>query len=378
MASILPLITGAIWLYVVLRYVWTLPVGAGWRVLLAAVLFLVAQYHQIIRRYFGTIASPELPQEALIALNWAFGVVLLLSMILLVRDVAVPFVYLVSRDAGRAMLAGRGPWVMLGPLAMALSAYGVWQAVRVPDVKRIEIAVPGLPAAFDGYQVAQLTDLHASRLLPRPWMDAVVDKTNALKPELIVITGDIQDGTTQARARDVQPLSRLQAPDGVLAIPGNHEYYSDYVQWMQALRALGLTMLENQHVLIQRNGRQIAIAGVTDRQAIAFGQPQPDLQAAMAGIPAGTAVILLDHRPGTAPDAAASGVALQLSGHTHGGQILGGHFLTQRFNNGFVSGLYQVDGMPMYVSNGTGLWNGLALRVGRPSEITLITLRAGR
>jgi predicted MPP superfamily phosphohydrolase len=161
-----------------------------------------------------------------------------------------------------------------------------------------------------------------------------------------------------------------------LAIPGNHEYYSDYVAWMAAYRALGLTMLENGHVLIKRQDALLAVAGLTDRQAGAFGLPRPDLSAALEGIPAGTPVILLEHRPGDAPANARAGVALQLSGHTHGGQIRGLDLLTKRANNGFVSGLYQVGDMKLYVSNGTGLWNGLAIRLGRPSEITQIVLRA--
>jgi hypothetical protein len=118
------------------------------------------------------------------------------------------------------------------------------------------------------------------------------------------------------------------------------------------------------------------VAGLTDRQARSFGLPPPNLQAALDGIPVGMPVILLDHRPGAAPRNAKAGVMLQLSGHTHGGQIRGPDLLVKRANNGFLSGLYQVGPMTLYVSNGTGLWNGLAIRLGRPSEITQIVLHA--
>ena len=207
-------------------------------------------------------------------------------------------------------------------------------------------------------------------------MAAVVAKTNALDPDLIVITGDLADGTPAARAADVQPLHDLKARDGVLAIPGNHEYYADYLGWMRAYRALGLDMLENAHVVIRRGDAALAVAGTTDRQAGPFGQMRPDLTAALEGLDPGVPVILLAHRPGGAAQHAQAGVALQLSGHTHGGQILGPNLLTKWANEGFVSGLYHVGHMLLYVSNGTGLWNGLALRVGVPSEITQIVLRA--
>lgn len=375
MGTTLPLITGAIWLYIVWRFVWSLPGGIAGRVGLALILLLAAQYHQITRRFFGSLSSPELPAWILMGLTWAFGVVLLLALLLLLRDVIGLLAWLPARGAARAIWQGRTLNLAIGGLAVVLSAIGVWQAVKVPGLRTIAVTIPGLPAAFDGYRIVQLTDIHASRLLPQSWQAEVVARTNLLNPDLIVITGDLADGTPQARAEDVKPLADLHARDGVLAIPGNHEYYADYVGWMPAYRALGLTMLENHHVLIQRDDATLAVAGVTDRQAVTFGLPGPDLAAATQGIPAGTPIILLEHRPGDAPDNAKRGVALQLSGHTHGGQILGPHLLTQWANNGFVSGLYQIGPMTLYVSNGTGLWSGLAIRLGRPSEITQIILK---
>lgn len=377
MGTLLPSVTGAIWLYVLLRFVWPLPYGAGIRIVLALVLLLVSQYHQFTSRFFGSLASPELPQIVLIGLAWAFGAVLLLALLLLLRDVIGVLIWLPLHGAGRVILSGHAVTLALGGLAVGLSAIGVWQAVRVPHVKTVAITVPGLPAAFDGYRIAQLTDMHVSRLLPGPWLAAVVARTNQLDPDLIAMTGDLADGTPQARADDVLPLKELRARDGVLAIPGNHEYYADYASWMDAYRALGLTMLENAHILIHRGGSTLAVAGLTDRQAPSFGLPGPDLGMASRGVPSGVPIVLLDHRPGNAVANARPGVVLQLSGHTHGGQILGPHLLTQWANGGFVSGLYRVGSMALYVSNCAGLWNGLAIRLGRPSEIAQIVLRAG-
>lgn len=376
MGSTLSLVTGVIWLYLLWRFVWPLSAGFGFRLLLSLVLLLAAEYHWVSGRYFGTLASPELPQWILVVLAWAFGVVLLLFLLGLVRDVAGVLVFLVARGPGRAILSGETLRNFVGILALVLAAVGVWQAIRVPPVKTVNVTLDGLPAAFEGYRIVQLTDLHISRLLPEHWLEAVVARSDALKPDLIVLTGDLADGTPQQRADDVLPLKDLRAPDGVLAIPGNHEYYSDYRDWMTAYRALGLHMLENQHVIIHHGGASLAVAGLTDRQARSFGLPPPNLQAALDGIPAGMPVILLDHRPGAAPRNAKAGVMLQLSGHTHGGQIRGPDLLVKRANNGFLSGLYQVGPMTLYVSNGTGLWNGLAIRLGRPSEITQIVLHA--
>lgn len=374
MGMILPLVMGVIGLYVAARFVRPLAMPIRLRVALGVMLLLVAEYQVFTSRFFGSLASPELPRWILIPLAWAFGALLLLAMLLLLRDLIGIAVFVFARRAGRRVLAGSKPALALGIAAMVLSTFGVWQALRVPPVKTVQIAVQGLPAAFDGYRVVQLSDLHASRLLPGSWIAAVVSRTNALQPDLIVITGDLEDGTPAARAADVRPLRDLRAPDGVLAVPGNHEYYADYAGWMAAFRGLGLHMLENAHVVIRRGSASLAIAGITDAQAAAFGQPRPDLAAAMAGIPRGVAVILLSHRPGNAVASAEAGVALELAGHTHGGQIIGPDLLTRWANQGFLSGMYRVGAMQLYVSNGTGLWNGLVLRLGRPSEITQIVL----
>lgn len=160
------------------------------------------------------------------------------------------------------------------------------------------------------------------------------------------------------------------------AIPGNHEYFFDYDAWMRHLAGLGMHMLPNAHVVLERDGARLVLAGVTDLSAPGHGQPGPDLERALAGAPAGAPILLLDHQPRKAREAASRGVALQLSGHTHGGMIVGLDRLVAIGNGGFVSGRYDVEGMTLYVSNGTALWPGFALRLGRASELTRLTLRA--
>jgi predicted MPP superfamily phosphohydrolase len=368
--------TGLISLYVIWRFVLPLSLSKPAKLLLSALLIAIAEHHLVTRHFFGSMASPEIPGTLIMVLGWLFGGLLLLAMLLLARDVAGVALYAVSRARGRRLLAARRWGATAAVLAMALSAIGVWQAVRVPDVKTLEIALPKLPPELDGFRLVQLTDLHASRLLQAPWMQAVVNKTNGLKPDLIVITGDLVDGTTDARAADVLPLQALRARHGVYAIPGNHEYYAEYQRWLPAFEHLGLRLLLNEHVTLTPNGQRLVLAGVTDKMAAAYGEDVPDVTRALNGVPATDPVILLSHRPVGAAQNARAGAGLQLSGHTHGGQILGPHLLTQLANEGYVSGEYDVDGMRLYVSNGAGLWPGFPIRLGRPSEITRIVLRS--
>ncbi|KIP97681.1 MULTISPECIES: metallophosphoesterase [Pseudomonas] len=370
------LITGLIALYVFWRMIciqrWSRPVKA----LLGVLILLVAEHHLITRSFFGSMASPEIPGEVLMLLGWAFGALIVSALVLLVLD----FTALVFARAGAVGRAAKAPGLRagVGAAAMLLSAFGVWQAVRVPDVRDVEIELAQLPSELDGLQLVQLTDLHASRLLQRPWMEAVVAKANALQPDLMLITGDLVDGTVAAREQDVEPLRDLRARLGVYAIPGNHEYYAEYQNWLGHFESLGLPMLLNEHVTIEDAGASLVLAGITDPAASRFGQPLPDIEAALAGVPQEAAVILLSHRPLAASGNALAGADLQLSGHTHGGQVLGMHWVTQAFNEGYVSGLYTVGDMRLYVSNGAGLWNGFPLRLGKPSEITRITLRAAK
>ncbi|MBN7807824.1 MULTISPECIES: metallophosphoesterase [Agrobacterium] len=359
-------------LYVVMRFVLPLPWPRPIKVGLSLILMVVFQHSLITLLVFGSMFSPEVPRIVMIAVNWLAGSILLLVAFQLFADLCALVLFLTRRHRVMIPTSVRYPY---GAAALLVAAYGVSQAIRIPPTKEIEIAIPGLPAEFDGYRVIQLTDLHISRLFEAPWVDAVVERTNVLKPDLIVITGDLIDGTLQARERDVAPLSKLRAVDGVFTIPGNHEYYFGRDDWMQKYEELGLTTLANSHVVLFRDSSQLVLAGVNDLTADNFQMEGPDIGKAIAGAPTSAPVILLDHQPKEARAAADVGVALQLSGHTHGGMIKGFDRFIASYNNGFVSGLYQLDGMQLYVNNGTALWIGFAMRLGVPSELTVITLR---
>ncbi|WP_296185954.1 metallophosphoesterase [Pseudomonas sp. UBA1879] len=359
-------------LYVIVRFIWPMPWPLPVRLVSALVLLLASQYHLYAKFSSGSVFSPEFPRAAVVFFNWAFGAILLIAVLQIVVDLGTVLTMLVRQKWLTIPASLR---YTLGTAALVLAGIGVQQAMRVPPVKDIEVAIRDLPPQFDGYTMVQLTDMHISRLFDERWARAVVERSNALGADLIVITGDLIDGPVSARIRDVEPLRALHAPDGVYVIPGNHEYFFDNEAWMQHFASLGMTRLNNSHALIERGGAQLTLAGVTDLSAPHAGLPGPDLKQALAGAPAQAPIILLDHQPRNARFSATQGVALQLSGHTHGGMIRPLDLIIARANEGFVSGFYDVDGMQLYVNNGTALWPGFALRLGVPSELTRITLR---
>ena len=359
----------------VTRWLWPLSLPLAVRLGLAVLLLLAAQFHLWSRLSSGSVFAPEFPRVLVILFNWAFGAIVLLCVLQLLLDLGTLVAMLIQR--GRASVPD-GARYAIALTAALLAAIGVANSVRVPPLRDVEIAVRGLPPQFEGYRVLQLTDLHISRLFQAAWTRSVVERANAADVDLIVVTGDFIDGSVAMRRADVDPLRDLRASDGIYATPGNHEYFFGYQEWMSHLTGLGIRMLPNAHGILERGGGRLIVAGVTDLSAARTGQPGPDLAAALAGAPRSVPVLLLDHQPKEARRAAAAGVALQLSGHTHGGMIRGLDRLVALVNGGFVSGRYEVDGMTLYVSNGTALWPGFALRLGRPSELTRITLRSDR
>lgn len=194
---------------------------------------------------------------------------------------------------------------------------------------------------------------------------------------MILMTGDFIDGTVEARRGDVEPLAGLRARDGVFGVLGNHEYYFGWREWTARLEELGADILFDEHRIIRRGDAALAVAGLPDGYSARYGGGVPDERRAIEGAPEGAFVIVMDHRPGNARANAAAGADLQLSGHTHGGMVRGLARVIAKYNGGFVNGWYDVDGMELFVSPGTGIWNGFLTRLGVPSELTVLTLRRG-
>jgi hypothetical protein len=231
-------------LYAIVRFIWPMPWSLPTRLVAALVLLLASQYHLFAKMSSGSVFAPEFPRAVVMLFNWAFGAILLLAVLQILVDLGTLLTMLIRRQWLTIPASLR---YAVGTAALVLAAIGVHQAVRVPAVKDIEVAIKDLPPQFDGYRVLQLTDLHISKLFDEPWTRAVVERSNALDVNLIVITGDLIDGPLSARLRDVEPLRDLSAPDGVYVIPGNHEYFFDHDTWMKHFASLGMQRLANSH-----------------------------------------------------------------------------------------------------------------------------------
>ncbi|MCG5262382.1 metallophosphoesterase [Cupriavidus gilardii] len=260
-------------------------------------------------------------------------------------------------------------------LALLISLLGYWNARRVARVVDVEVPIAGLPAALDGFTIAQLSDIHVGPTIKRPYLQRIVERVHTLGADAIAITGDLVDGKVPELREHTAPLASLRAPHGVYFVTGNHEYYAGAHAWIDELRRLGLRVLLNEHVAIERDGARLVLAGVTDFSAGHFDPAhRSDPNAALAGAPSDAAVrVLLAHQPRSAVAAAEAGFDLQLSGHTHGGQFLPWNLFVP-MQQPYVAGLHRHGSMWVYVSRGTGYW-GPPKRFGAPSEITRIRLR---
>ncbi len=257
--------------------------------------------------------------------------------------------------------------------AIALSGWGVWSAVRPVEVKRLTVRLKKLPEALRGLRLVQLTDMHVGPTIGRNFVEDIVGKVNELDADIVAITGDLIDGSVEELGEAVRPLGRLRAKHGTYFVTGNHEYYSGADEWLTFLLEIGVRPLRNEHVEVGDNGASIHVAGVDDWTAHQFGNGHgSDMSRALEGRDETKPVVLLAHQPVHFDQAKEHGVDLQISGHTHGGQIFPFGFLT-RLVQPFLSGLHRRGDSQIYVSSGTGYW-GPPMRIAAPSEITLIEL----
>jgi predicted MPP superfamily phosphohydrolase len=260
--------------------------------------------------------------------------------------------------------------------ALAVSLVGFFNARRTAPVVRVDVPIAGLPAGLHGFLIAQISDIHVGPTIKAPYVEAIVAAVNRLGADMVAITGDLVDGTVAQLRAHVAPLANLSSRHGTFFVTGNHEYYSGAHAWVAELRRLGLNVLLNQHVVLERGEAALAVAGVTDFGAGHFDPAHASSpQASIAGAPAQAVKLLLAHQPRSAPAAAAAGFDLQLSGHTHGGQFLPWNFFV-RLQQPFTAGLNRLHDLWVYTSRGTGYW-GPPQRFGAPSEITLLRLVPG-
>ncbi|MDY0003031.1 MAG: metallophosphoesterase [Polyangia bacterium] len=278
-------------------------------------------------------------------------------------------------DPGRRRLFARA--VAGGALALASgsAAYALRQALGRLEVKRVEVPLPRLQRALDGFTIVQLTDLHIGVNRSGVFLKEVVERVNSLSPDIVAITGDLVDGTVGQLESDLACLAELKPRHGTYFVTGNHEYYSGAPEWVAHLGKLGVRVLRNERVAISRDGATFDLAGVDDYNArrMAPGHVH-DPDRALAGRDPRRAAVLLAHQPRSVHAAARHGVGLVLAGHTHGGQIWPMELLVH-LQQPYVRGLARHKGTWIYVSSGTGFW-GPPLRLGSTAEITRVVLRS--
>ncbi|WP_369196084.1 metallophosphoesterase [Streptomyces djakartensis] len=251
--------------------------------------------------------------------------------------------------------------------AVGTVGYGTYGVLRGPKVKRVTVPLAKLPRAAHGYRIAVVSDVHLGPVLGRGFAQKVVDTVNATQPDLIAVVGDLVDGSVKDLGPAAAPLAQLKARHGSYFVTGNHEYFSGAEQWVEEVRRLGLIPLEN----ARREMPHFDLAGVNDVAGEDEGRG-PDFAKALGDRDTARACVLLAHQPVQIHDAVEHGVDLQLSGHTHGGQLWPGNLVASGANP-TLAGLERYGDTQLYVSRGAGAW-GPPTRVGAPSDVTVIEL----
>jgi predicted MPP superfamily phosphohydrolase len=240
-------------------------------------------------------------------------------------------------------------------------------------LQRVEIALDRWPESLDGFRIVQISDLHIGPILGRAFACQLVARVNALDPDLVAVTGDLVDGSVRQLADEVAPLAGLRARHGVYFVTGNHDHYSGVRRWCEKARGLGMHVLRNQRVPICGGDAVFDLVGVDDHHGSYFGGGGgEDLGAALRDRDRSRPAVLLAHDPSTFKRASSMAIDLQISGHTHGGQIWPFGVLVH-FAIPFVAGRFRRNGAELYVSRGTGFW-GPPMRLFAPAELTEIVL----
>jgi uncharacterized protein len=273
-----------------------------------------------------------------------------------------------GREGRRRLNAVASPLIVA--VAVGVTAYGAYEAAN-PSITRFELSSPELPSEFDGVEVALVTDLHAGAVRSADFTQQVVDLVGEQQPDLVVIAGDLVDGTAARYSPELAPLAGLEAPLGVFATTGNHEMFEDTANWVRAFEDVGLHVLRNESVALERDGASVVLAGVDD--ATGQGTFAPDYDAALAGVDPSGFTLFAAHQPLQAFEVEGRGVDLQLSGHTHGGQMWPINYLVP-LQQPMLEGQASIAGTSVLTSRGVGAW-GPAIRVAAPPEVPIITLR---
>ncbi|MCW2533653.1 MAG: metallophosphoesterase [Blastococcus sp.] len=284
----------------------------------------------------------------------------------------------VTAPLPRRMFLARSLAVTAGAVALGTAGTGAYIANSAPVVRRVPITLPRLEPALDGLRIVTFSDAHLSATYGGRRFERLVEIVNGQRPDVVAIVGDLVDGSVDELREDVAPLKDLVSEQGVFFVTGNHEYFVDTRAWLRHLPTLGVDVLHNERVPIRRGTASVDLAGIDDRTAARSGVPGQgaDLDAALDGRDDSTPVVLLAHQPAMVEQARAAGVDLQLSGHTHGGQLWPFDYAI-RLDQPSVEGYSRHGDTQLYVTSGAGYW-GPPMRIGARPEVTVVELRASR
>lgn len=347
--------------------------GSPWRTVALAAIALGPTLH--LSSFAGQFSGRSGPAHD--RMSMVSFVLMGLFAYLFILSVARDVVFLLAGFIAPEQLAGSPSPLLFANagvvgLSLVATITGFFSARKTPRVKKVDVAIEGLPAALHGFTIAQLTDVHVGPTIKRAFIERVVARTNGTKPDAIVITGDLIDGRVAALEHDVAPLADLRARHGVFYVTGNHEYYSGAPEWVRHVEKLGMTALLNRHVSLVHDGETLVMAGVADETAGMFIPDHACSPArALDGAP-DAPVVLLAHQPRSVKRIANERVDVMLSGHTHGGQFWPWTLLVP-LQQPYVAGLVKHRSTWVYTSRGTGYW-GPPLRLLAPSEIALVRL----
>lgn len=279
-----------------------------------------------------------------------------------------------SPALSRRLVISRGSALLAGAAATGLVGYGMTVALGSPSVNTVPIALRRLDPRASGFRIALISDLHLGPILGRAFSERVVELVNAQRVDAVAIAGDLVDGSVANLGDATEPIADLRSTHGTFFVTGNHEYYSDYAEWVDYLPRLGVRVLRNERETITHNGGSFELAGINDATGYQW-QDAGDVGKAVRGRDPERAVVLMAHQPVDLKDAVEHAVDLMLAGHTHGGQLSPFEYLVT-LQQGAVAGLYRERNTQMYVTRGAGFW-GPPVRVGAPPEVVVVELRAG-
>ncbi|MEM9865420.1 MAG: metallophosphoesterase [Myxococcota bacterium] len=351
----------------------------GWRRRVAQAIFWFGFALGPSTMAISRMSGGELPL-AFVFPAWVWiGMAFLLFCFLVFRDVGLGAFRGVRRLMGKPLSEERRDFLTrttnAGVLGVtgAFTGLGLYEALTPPELVEVDVPIAGLPAALDGYRIAQISDVHVGPTIKGGFVEHIVGRVNELEADLVAVTGDLVDGSVAELRQHMGAFAELRGRDGVFFCTGNHEYYSGALEWVEEVRRFGWTPLVNEHRVVERDGAKVLVGGCTDYSAHRMMEShRSDPAKAKEGAPECDVSLLLAHQPKSIDAAEAAGFDLQLSGHTHGGQFFPPSLFVG-FAHPFHEGLGKQGDTWIYVNRGTGYW-GPPIRAGVPAEITLLRL----